>query len=113
MRVFLKQQLEKEQAGATPGSYVGRLVGTGSDGAHVLIRDLRTSTGQPVTDHLWFPNTKEWAGVAKGSTVTFDASAHSYMKGKNRTLDFGLNRPMGLRTVKSAYRLYFDNLVCL
>lgn len=83
-------------------------MGPGSDKSHVLVRDLKTPLGQDVSDHLWFPNTREWSMVKPGDAVSFDASAHAYMKGKKRNLDYGLNRPLNLKAVKSAYELYFE-----
>lgn len=107
MREFLQRQLEREKQGDPPGSYVARFIGPGSDGAHVLLRGVETASGQKVTDHVWMPNTREWRDVPRGSMVLFDAGAHSYLKGRSRSLDFGLNRPQGL-TIKSAYCLYVE-----
>lgn len=69
----------------------------------LLKRVCLTSTGEEVTDHLWFTKGKSWESCTIGCTVQFDARVTTYLKGyKGRrddvydapiVMDYKLERP--------------------
>ncbi len=78
----------------------------------VLLKDVRTSGGEQVTDHLWFNYTKgfEALKLIEGVQVSFDARVQLYKKGyRGRDIekecenppatDYKLSRPTKIKIV--------------
>lgn len=73
----------------------------------LLFKAVRDSTGQIVTDHLWFKSCKQWArlGLKSGDKVKFEARVNPYVKGyvgrygegSERETDFKLAFPTKAR----------------
>jgi len=77
----------------------------------VLLRDIRTLSGEPLCDHLWFAFTKAVASLnlTPGDVVQFDARIKEYEKGyKGRRedvyvpveRDYKLSHPTKVRKVE-------------
>ena len=78
----------------------------------ILLRNVTDmSTGQVITDHLWFTYSKtfEAAHLTEGDIIEFDARVASYKKGyvnralkiNNRKTDFRLSHPTKVVVVKA------------
>lgn len=114
MREHLEQQYLRERESAPPASYHARVGHTGHRGAHVVVEDVRhADTDEPITDHVWFPLTREFAAFAHGDRIRFSAAVQPYMKagprdvrGRHtpRVLDYGFARPS--LTEKIAMSIY-------
>jgi hypothetical protein len=89
--------------------YKGRMEET------ILLKDVvDLSTGNKITDHLWFNLTQQFADLRlqEGDHIEFDARVKAYVKGyvnspgkiDNRKKDFKLSHPT--RVVKSKFNLF-------
>jgi hypothetical protein len=119
MREYLAAQHKREKGGAPPGEYLatyaqqGRAKGDRLQKTLVLT-DVKTPGGDPVTDHVWLIHTKEWNRVAPGSQVRFTAPVQAYFKNRGkgllgeiarREMDYGFSRPLEVKAA-SAYQAY-------
>jgi ADP-ribose pyrophosphatase YjhB (NUDIX family) len=99
VREVLQAIHQQEQLGAPPGAYTGRVGRTGGakgvPDRWVVLQDVRAADGQPVTDHVWFPATHEFAPYTHGERVRFVAKVNPYFKGPShaRELDYAFSRP--------------------
>lgn len=118
MRERLALQAAREKHEGTPAAhYVARVGRDGHAGARLVLQDVRTAdTDEPVTDHVWFPRTEEFAHVAAGNKIRFSAAAQAYMKAGQRdargrrtarVMDYGFGRPSYVeKTAMSVYNCY-------
>ena len=77
------------------GQYVGKTI---------LLKDIKNSKGELVTEHLWFHESKTFSKLGKlkkGDILMFDARSQPYMKHRGEELDFKLAWPQNLRRVEA------------
>ena len=70
----------------------------------ILLLDVKDSSGQTVTHHIWFPMTKGFeklGDLETGVLIQFDARVKSYKKGYRKDVyDFKLNNPTKIKILK-------------
>ncbi len=85
----------------------------------ILLKDIKNTHGEEITEHLWFNYTKSFQGLGllfPGDIILFDARVGSYEKGyvgrgeDNRTVDYHLTRPTRIEFFKMVERVagYYD-----
>ena len=76
----------------------GRKAEYNGQGFTVLLKDVRRSSGERITDHLWFSYTKGFQALylVKGDFIRFNARVKTYSKGheeSHRSHDYKLFNP--------------------
>ncbi len=74
--------------------YKALYTGEGSNG-HTVLRDVRSSDGELLADHLWVPR-QHFACIPPGRIVTFTARVAPYVR-RDGTMDYNL---AGIRRVR-------------
>jgi hypothetical protein len=80
---------------------LGRKAGYNGQDFTVILTNVRLSSGEAVTGHLWFNYTKGFQDLylVKGDRVSFDARATAYTKGSHGTIDYKLSHPTKIKKI--------------
>lgn len=84
---------------------------TGKDEKTVLLKDIKNSSGEKVTDHLWFNYVKgmQILNLTEGDILSFEARVSEYQKGykgyredipRNLEIDYKLSYPNKITILK-------------